>query len=158
VRAQPTLPRWPVCVSYTCKEVLLPQLGRRCIIWWWNPGQRPDPLPAHKGLPCPLALLLQFEHQCRPFLVSGFNVDNIAQAPLVAASPRQLQQGSSTDGRDRVQQLLLAAAAAGLNVMRTWAHTTDPNIPLQVLMQSWQAVGLCSELVPALLLASSCGA
>jgi hypothetical protein len=75
---------------------------------------------------------LQFEHQCRPFYIAGFNVDNIAQAP-VARAGRKLEPGELS-GRTKVRQLMREAAAAGLNVMRTWAHTSDPKreYPLQV--------------------------
>ena len=76
---------------------------------------------------------LQFEYQCRPFFIAGFNVDNIAQAPLAAVSRKMQGSGSSGyNGRELVRQLLREAAGAGLNVMRTWAHTTDPDHPLQV--------------------------
>ena len=38
-------------------------------------------------------------------------------------------------GRDIVREALRQASEAGLNVLRTFAHTTDDNFPFQVLLQ-----------------------
>lgn len=72
---------------------------------------------------------LQFEHQCRPFFVAGFNVDNVGQAPISALARKM--RGSGYNGRRLVRELLRKATDSGLNVMRTFAHTTDPNYPMQ---------------------------
>ena len=44
-------------------------------------------------------------------------------------------------GRDIVRSALREASAAGLNVLRTFAHTTDDNFPFQVgligLLHPW---------------------
>eukprot|EP00887_Chlorella_sp_A99_P008258 scaffold12.g8258.t1 len=64
----------------------------------------------------------EFSLGCRPFLVSGFTVENIGQAPM-AKLRRKLSPGSPT-GRQMVRRLMQTAAGARLNVMRTFAHTT----------------------------------
>ena len=67
---------------------------------------------------------------CRPFLVSGFNSDNLAQGPIRAVGRKIAWSGRN--GRAIAREVLQEAAAAGLNVIRTWAHTSDPLYPLQV--------------------------
>ncbi len=87
---------------------------------WWS-SRAPSSSPT---------CVQQFEHHCRPFYVAGFNVDNIVEAPVVR-SAGSVPSGA-VSGADMVRDTVQTAARAGLNVMRTWAHTTDPAWPLQV--------------------------
>ena len=43
-----------------------------------------------------------------------------------------LMNAGNRKGRDIVREALRQASAAGLNVLRTFAHTTDDNFPFQV--------------------------
>lgn len=54
----------------------------------------------------------------------------VAQAPIPSLARKM--RGVGFNGRRMVRQLMREAAAAGLNAMRTWAHTTDPVYPMQV--------------------------
>jgi hypothetical protein len=54
----------------------------------------------------------------RPFYIAGFNVDNIMEAAIPEVSNRKVAPGIPS-GKDKVKQLLHAAAASGLNVLRT---------------------------------------
>jgi hypothetical protein len=56
---------------------------------------------------------------------------NGAEAPKPAAEVRICTAGNRK-GRDIVRTALREASAAGLNVLRTFAHTTDDNFPFQV--------------------------
>lgn len=79
----------------------------------WCQGDPTSPHTAHPCLPCYLLLL----------------ADNIAQAPLPQLA-RKLAGGRG--GTAIVRSVFQQAAQAGLNVVRTFAHTTDPMYPLQV--------------------------
>lgn len=85
----------------------------------------------------------QFMQGCRVFHPVGFNLESLAQAAYepVGATANEGEHGGRrrlashdaiSDNRHKVDELLRTAAQAGLNVMRTWAHTTDPKHPLQV--------------------------
>jgi len=65
-----------------------------------------------------------------PFFIVGFNVDNIVEAAIPEVSSRKVSPGTPT-GRQMVIGVLSSASDAGLNLLRTWAHTTDPGHPLQ---------------------------
>jgi len=73
----------------------------------------------------------RFMDGCREFFVAGINVDNIVEAAIPAVSSRKVAPGVPT-GRQMVSDLLSSAAASDLNLLRTWAHTTDPSHPLQI--------------------------
>lgn len=70
---------------------------------------------------------------CSEFFVTGINVDNIVEAAIEEVSQAvQGGPGSGTpSGREMIQVFLSKAAASGMNVLRTWAHTTEPGHPLQ---------------------------
>ena len=69
---------------------------------------------------------------CTQFVVKGINVDNIVEAAIKEVSQSVGGPGSNKpSGREMVDELLSKAAASGINVIRTWAHTTDPGHPLQ---------------------------
>jgi endo-1,4-beta-mannosidase len=69
---------------------------------------------------------------CRPFFVTGINVDNLVEASMADVSAAAESQGPERiPGREMVRNLLHTAAKKGLNVVRTWAHTTDPSHPIQ---------------------------
>lgn len=70
-------------------------------------------------------------HKCRPFYVVGFNVDNLAEAMTAVTQGRKATPGMQT-GEAAVRGVLRRAAGAGVNAVRTWAHTTNPDQPLQV--------------------------
>lgn len=73
-----------------------------------------------------------FMEGCRPFFVTGINVDNLFEAAVSDVSRAAKYQGPERiSGRDMVRNLLQTASKKGLNVVRTWAHTTDPSHPLQ---------------------------
>lgn len=76
---------------------------------------------------------MQFLHKCRPFYIAGFNVDNLAEA-MLAWSPSRAGAAGTAVGAAAIVNVLNQAAAAGLNTVRTWAHTTNPKQPFQV---SW---------------------
>lgn len=57
-------------------------------------------------------------------------MDNVGQAPISALARKM--RGSGYNGRRLVRELLRKATDSGLNVMRTFAHTTDPNYPMQI--------------------------
>lgn len=131
--------------------------------------------------PRPLALLdrpltvaacsrLQFVLDCRPFFVTGFNLESAMLAPLPALA-RRLANGDKGCARSAavwwararrrcwswcggppnalhccrtpcrgvhmVRGVMEAAAGAGMNVMRAFAHSPDPNFPLQVWGRGW---------------------
>jgi hypothetical protein len=75
------------------------------------------------------------ELHCRPFYVAGFNTHDLVQNAMITATdyatPGQLS------GDQMVSHLMSAAQNAGLNVVRTWAHTNHPRFPFQV----WQFCG-----------------
>lgn len=73
---------------------------------------------------------MQFVHKCRPFYIVGFNVENLAEAMM--AHPGRVRGAGSTTGISMIREVLQTAAGAGLNTFRTWAHTTNPEEPLQV--------------------------
>ncbi|KAL6774552.1 hypothetical protein ACKKBG_A25440 [Auxenochlorella protothecoides x Auxenochlorella symbiontica] len=73
----------------------------------------------------------QFLHKCRPFYIAGFNVDNLAEA-MLAWSPSRAGAAGTAVGAAAIVNVLNQAAAAGLNTVRTWAHTTNPKQPFQV--------------------------
>jgi hypothetical protein len=91
--------------------------------------QNPRPHPTNPRPPIP-PRYLQFVHHCRPFYITGFNADNAPQA-AVPAIARKLGPGGEAAAKQRLRAMFDCAAAAGLNVVRTWAHTSDPMYPLQ---------------------------
>ena len=59
----------------------------------------------------------QLELDCRPFLIAGFNVDNVAQAPVARTGRRVLPgepNGRCTQRSDPLQLLPTCLAAAGV--------------------------------------------
>lgn len=80
----------------------------------------------------------QFVHKCRPFYIAGFNVDNLAEA-MLAWSPSRAGAAGTAVGAGAITSVLNQAAAAGLNTVRTWAHTTNPKQPFQV--RFWEGRG-----------------
>jgi len=72
-----------------------------------------------------------FFKDCRPFKIAGFNVENLAEAGNPTIS-RDLAINEGSSGHNKLRTLLQNAAASGFNVVRTWAHTTDPTHPLQI--------------------------
>jgi hypothetical protein len=75
-----------------------------------------------------------FMEGCHPFFVTGINVDNLVEAAIADVSAAaQIQGPERISGREMVRNLLHTASKKyGINVVRTWAHTTDPSHPLQV--------------------------
>ncbi|PSC71493.1 mannan endo-1,4-beta-mannosidase [Micractinium conductrix] len=71
----------------------------------------------------------QFWLDCRPFYLAGFNLETAAEA---AAARNAFAAGRRAGGESTLRSLFGRAAASGLNVVRTWAHTSDPAYPLQV--------------------------
>ncbi|KAL4422049.1 hypothetical protein ABPG77_004865 [Micractinium sp. CCAP 211/92] len=73
----------------------------------------------------------RFMLDCRPFYIAGFNVETIGQlAHRDFAGPAGLR-GGAVLGK-AVRAVFEQTAAAGLNVVRTFAHTTETKHPLQV--------------------------
>ena len=108
--------------------------------------------PMDRPLCCPaVAPCAQFMQGCRAFHPVGFNLESLAQAayePVDATGEgepggrrRLASHDAIPDNRHKVDELLRTAAQAGLNVMRTWAHTTDPKHPLQASQQSGPGPG-----------------
>lgn len=75
---------------------------------------------------------LQFEHQCRPFYVAGFNVDNVAQAPIAALARKNgagfngrrwvLDGGGGTGAAGRAPAGRAGAALRRHQRTRGWVH------------------------------------
>ena len=57
--------------------------------------------------------------------------------------PGSLYLAGNRKGRDIVREALRQASEAGLNVLRTFAHTTDDNFPFQVQGPGWQHAEMC---------------
>lgn len=55
------------------------------------------------------------------FFVSGFNIDNIVEAPITLGEK----------GKEMVNNLIQRLASLDVTVIRTWAHTVNPDHPLQ---------------------------
>mmetsp|Transcript_12908 Transcript_12908/g.24418 ORF Transcript_12908/g.24418 Transcript_12908/m.24418 type:complete len:540 (-) Transcript_12908:1800-3419(-) len=61
---------------------------------------------------------------CQPFYISGWNSWDIARVARIL--PRNHKTVSNLTGKKALQKHFAKAAAAGLNVVRAWAHTVDP--------------------------------
>lgn len=90
-------------------------------------GVRQSPRPTWQGFVT--VRDLQMEADCRPFLIAGFNAHHLVTNVLVL--PAHYKTPGNRKGRDIVRQALRHARGAGLNTLRTFAHTTDDNFPFQ---------------------------
>ncbi len=92
-----------------------------------------SPSSKHRDWPFITVQGTTFMEGCRPFFVTGINVDNLVEAAMADVSAAaQIQGPERLPGREMVRNLLhTAAKTKGLNVVRTWAHTTDPSHPIQ---------------------------
>ena len=105
--------------------------------------------PARHLLPTYLPSLLssQLEARCQHFQVAGFNAYDLVELTLIPSGPppppssaanstAPATTASSTvgglSGEALVHDSLAQAAALGLNTVRTWAHTSNPDAPFQV--------------------------
>jgi hypothetical protein len=70
------------------------------------------------------------ELHCRPFYVAGFNTHDLVQNAMITATDYATTDQLSGD--QMVSHLMSVAQHAGLNVIRTWAHTNHPHFPFQV--------------------------
>lgn len=68
------------------------------------------------------------ETDCRPLYLTGWNAWDIARAARI--SPRNHKTVGGETGKEALEAQLAAANAAGLNVVRAWAHTVDPSYPV----------------------------
>lgn len=92
-----SLPRCPSHLNPCSLSTLPLKVCSRAKLWrgsMWAIDSSPPQL-AIASLPLALEPL-QFEHQCRPFYVAGFNVDNVAQAPITALARKN---GAGFNGR-----------------------------------------------------------
>eukprot|EP00803_Ostreobium_quekettii_P000277 evm.model.scf_996.1 EVM.evm.TU.scf_996.1 scf_996:6145-15734(-) len=120
--------------------------GWGCWRCWWTRGRsrvacavvgllvvwalwRSVRLGAYYKLPFVKVAGTEFEADCRPFYMSGFNSHDLVQAALMTTYDYSMEGGKS--GRDRIREMFSQAARAGLNVVRTWAHTNDKKFPFQ---------------------------
>mmetsp|Transcript_10777 Transcript_10777/g.32342 ORF Transcript_10777/g.32342 Transcript_10777/m.32342 type:complete len:600 (-) Transcript_10777:893-2692(-) len=71
----------------------------------------------------------EFELSCRPWYPAGFNAHHLVSNVLVFAHEHRTP--GNKKGRQLVRAALKQASGMGLNVMRIFAHTTDPNFVLQ---------------------------
>ncbi|KAG2452701.1 hypothetical protein HYH02_002933 [Chlamydomonas schloesseri] len=67
----------------------------------------------------------------RRLLLVGFN-NYLLPMAAGTVSPKAFQTVGGLSGRQAVTRLMGRAAAAGLNVVRTWAHSADAQFPFQV--------------------------
>lgn len=66
----------------------------------------------------------------KPFFVVGVNVDTIVEGAIKSVYSRPVA-ASRVNSRDMIKSLFKSAATSKLNVIRTWAHTTDASHQLQ---------------------------
>eukprot|EP01025_Chloroclados_australasicus_P031892 TRINITY_DN322_c0_g1_i2.p2 TRINITY_DN322_c0_g1~~TRINITY_DN322_c0_g1_i2.p2 ORF type:complete len:584 (+),score=68.95 TRINITY_DN322_c0_g1_i2:113-1753(+) len=72
---------------------------------------------------------LQLELDCRPFFLVGFNAHDLIEVAMISTSDHVTEGGLS--GRQIIQNMIAQASHAGLNSIRTWAHTSDPHFAFQ---------------------------
>lgn len=68
-----------------------------------------------------------FSLHCRPFIVAGFNGHDLAPKAIATVEVNKCAGGKP--GRAWVREQFKNVTAAGLNVVRVYAHTTDPKLP-----------------------------
>lgn len=73
----------------------------------------------------------RFMDGSKPFFVAGINVDTIVEGAIKAVYSRPITSSMPYNSRDMIKSLFKSAATSKLNVIRTWAHTTDASHPLQ---------------------------
>ncbi|BDA41827.1 Mannan endo-1,4-beta-mannosidase 4 [Coccomyxa sp. Obi] len=69
----------------------------------------------------------QFELECRPFYVAGFNAHDLV--PKSLANPAEHKTEGNKMGIDLVRDMFANATKWKLNTVRMYAHTTDPDHP-----------------------------
>ena len=69
----------------------------------------------------------QFTLHCRPFVVAGFNGHDLAPKAIATVEVNKCAGGKP--GRAWVRDQFKNVTRAGLNVVRVYAHTTDPKLP-----------------------------
>eukprot|EP00803_Ostreobium_quekettii_P003958 evm.model.scf_299.3 EVM.evm.TU.scf_299.3 scf_299:18512-30111(+) len=113
--------RWPRC-RWWCLLLLVAAIVA-WIVWATSRSNSRRQLPVVK------VAGTQFEANCRPLYLSGFNSHDLIQAALMTPHDYSLEGGKA--GKERIKQMFSQAAGAGLNVVRTWAHTNDKQFPFQ---------------------------
>eukprot|EP00798_Chlamydomonas_sp_ICE-L_P027954 gene27954-8836_t len=73
---------------------------------------------------------MQFERDCSPLSVVGFNAHDLTEVAMVL--PEWFDTEGGLTGQERVWDDLGQASESGMNVLRTWAHTSGEQFPFQV--------------------------
>lgn len=81
----------------------------------------------------------KFERFCRPYYTAGFNAYELVEASMVS---RRAETVDDLSGADIVDRTLREAAAAGINTIRMWAHTTTSLYPFQTAPGVYDERGL----------------
>lgn len=75
----------------------------------------------------------QFVNGCEAFKVAGWNAWEVVDAAAGAPATYGASIPAGMTGPQLVREQLAAGKAAGLNVMRTWVHTVNPQYALQTV-------------------------
>ncbi|CAK0746787.1 hypothetical protein CVIRNUC_001718 [Coccomyxa viridis] len=69
----------------------------------------------------------QFEMECRPFYVSGFNAHDLVPKSLATPADHNTVDGKT--GLELIREMFANATKWKMNTVRIYAHTTDPSHP-----------------------------